>query len=423
MVKNIQAIRGMKDYLPSDIIIWQFIEEKLRQVLSSYGYNEIRLPIVEYTSLFNKAIGNITDIVEKEMYTFKDNNGESITLRPEGTAGCVRAGIEHGFLYNQQQRLWYIGPMFRYERPQKGRYRQFYQIGVESFGWQGPDIDAELIILSYRCWKVLGITEYVKLEVNSIGSLEVRNSYRRSLINFLEHHKDVLDDDCIRRMYTNPLRILDSKNPTIQKLLNYALPLSNFLDKKSHAHFDNLCTLLKNNGIKYKVNERLVRGLDYYNDTVFEWVTNNLGSQGTICGGGRYDGLVKQMGGHPTPAIGFAIGLDRLVLLLKTINKTFQPKNIIDGYIIASGKSVQCAAIQLAEKLRDSDPTVKIITNFGSNLKKQFARANKCGARIALILGEHEVQTDQVIIKDMRTGNQQILAQSEITKILQILLQ
>ena len=424
MAKNIQAIRGMNDYLPADTAIWQRIEGTLKQVLASYGYSEIRLPIVEQTPLFSRAIGEVTDVVEKEMYTFEDRNGESLTLRPEGTAGCVRAGIEHGLLYNQEQRLWYIGPMFRYERPQKGRYRQFHQMGVEVFGLQGPDVDAGLIMLTHRWWKALGIADHVELELNSIGSLDARANYRSALVAFLEQHKEVLDEDCKRRMYTNPLRVLDSKNPDIQTLLNDAPTLGEFLDEESREHFSGLCALLDDAGIKYRINQRLVRGLDYYNRTVFEWVTSSLGSQGTVCGGGRYDGLVEQLGGRATPAVGFAMGLERLVLLVQAVNPEFEPTRIVDVYVIASGQGVQSAAMQLAEKLRDADPALKLMTNFGGgNFKKQFARADKWGARIALVLGEDEVKAGQVVIKDLRTGDQQTLAQSDAAATLHTLLQ
>jgi histidyl-tRNA synthetase len=424
VAKNIQAIRGMNDYLPADTAIWQRIEGTLKQVLASYGFSEIRLPIVEQTPLFKRAIGEVTDVVEKEMYTFDDRNGESLTLRPEGTAGCVRAGIEHGLLYNQEQRLWYIGPMFRYERPQKGRYRQFHQIGAEVFGLQGPDIDAELIMMTARWWKALGISEHVSLELNSIGSLEARANYRDALVAFLEQHKDKLDEDCKRRMYSNPLRVLDSKNADIQLLLNDAPTLNEYLDEDSRAHFDGLCSLLNDAGIAYTVNQRLVRGLDYYNRTVFEWVTNSLGSQGTVCAGGRYDGLVEQLGGRATPAVGFAMGLERLVLLVQAVNPEFEPTRIVDVYVIASGQGVQSAAMQLAEKLRDADPALKLMTNFGGgNFKKQFGRADKWGARIALVLGEDEVKAGQVVIKNLSTGDQQTVAQSEAAATLRTLLQ
>ncbi|AMG59452.1 histidine--tRNA ligase [Pantoea vagans] len=424
MAKNIQAIRGMNDYLPADTALWQRIEGVLKQTLASYGYSEIRLPLVEQTPLFKRAIGEVTDVVEKEMYTFDDRNGESLTLRPEGTAGCVRAGIEHGLLYNQEQRLWYMGPMFRYERPQKGRYRQFYQIGVEVFGLQGPDIDAELIMLNARWWKALGISEHVRLELNSIGSLEARARYRDALVAFLEQHKDVLDEDCKRRMYSNPMRVLDSKNPDVQQLLNDAPQLGDYLDDESREHFSGLCALLDDEGISYTVNQRLVRGLDYYNRTVIEWVTDSLGSQGTVCGGGRYDGLVEQLGGRATPAVGFAMGMERLVLLVQAVNPEFEPTSNVDVYVIASGQGVQSAAMRLAEKLRDEAPELKLMTNFGGgNFKKQFARADKWGARVALVLGEDEVKAGQVVIKDLRRGEQQTLDQAEAAAVLRSLLQ
>lgn len=423
MAKNIQAIRGMNDYLPEETALWQRIEGTLKQVLGSYGYSEIRLPIVEQTPLFKRAIGEVTDVVEKEMYTFEDRNGESLTLRPEGTAGCVRAGIEHGLLYNQEQRLWYIGPMFRYERPQKGRYRQFHQLGAEVFGLQGPDIDAELILLTARWWKALGIAEHVKLELNSIGSLEARANYRDALVAFLEQHVEVLDEDCKRRMYSNPLRVLDSKNPEVQALLNDAPRLSEYLDEESRAHFAGLCELLAQAGIPYTVNERLVRGLDYYNRTVFEWVTTSLGAQGTVCAGGRYDGLVEQLGGRATPAVGFAMGLERLVLLVQAVNPEFKAPSAIHVYVISSGAGTQSAAMQLAEQVRDAAPQLKLMTNYGGgNFKKQITRADKWGARIALILGESEVAAQQVVVKDLRSGEQETLAQSEVAARLALML-
>ncbi|GBU11967.1 histidyl tRNA synthetase [Enterobacterales bacterium] len=415
MAKNIQAIRGMNDYLPEDTALWQKIEGILKQVLGNYGYSEIRMPIVEQTPLFKRAIGEVTDVVEKEMYSFEDRNGESLTLRPEGTAGCVRAGIEHGLLYNQEQRLWYIGPMFRYERPQKGRYRQFNQLGVEVFGLQGPDIDAELILLTARWWRALGIFEHVALELNSIGSLEARADYREALVAFLEQHKDKLDEDCKRRMYTNPLRVLDSKNPDVQVLLNDAPELADYLDPESKEHFAGLCELLEQAGIPYTVNQRLVRGLDYYNRTVFEWVTTSLGAQGTVCAGGRYDGLVEQLGGRATPAVGFAMGLERLVLLVQAVNPDFKAPSTVDAYVISSGAGTQSAAMQLAESLRDTLPELKVMTNYGGgNFKKQFARADKWGARVALVLGENEVAARQVVVKDLQSGEQETLAQSEL---------
>ncbi|WP_113632942.1 histidine--tRNA ligase [Pectobacterium peruviense] len=423
MAKNIQAIRGMNDYLPAETALWQRIENSLKQVLSGYGYNEIRLPIVEQTPLFKRAIGEVTDVVEKEMYTFDDRNGDSLTLRPEGTAGCVRAGIEHGILYNQEQRLWYVGPMFRYERPQKGRYRQFHQLGCEVFGLQGPDIDAELILMTARWWRVLGISDHVKLELNSIGSLDARARYREALVAFLEQHKDQLDEDCLRRMYTNPLRVLDTKNPQIQELLNDAPVLTDYLDDESRAHFEALGELLTQSGIPYTVNPRLVRGLDYYNRTVFEWVTTSLGAQGTVCAGGRYDGMVEQLGGHATPAVGFAMGLERLVLLVQSVNPDFKAQSGVDAYLISSGAGTQVAAMQLAEKLRDALPQLKLMTNYGGgNFKKQFARADKWDARVALVLGENEVAAGQVVVKNLSNGEQDTLAQADVASRLATLL-
>ncbi|KFD20018.1 histidyl-tRNA synthetase [Tatumella ptyseos ATCC 33301] len=419
VAKNIQAIRGMNDYLPADTALWQRIEQVLKQVLAGYGFSEIRLPIVEQTPLFKRAIGEVTDVVEKEMYTFDDRNGDSLTLRPEGTAGCVRAGIEHGLLYNQEQRLWYIGPMFRYERPQKGRYRQFHQIGAEVFGLTGPDIDAELIMMTARWWKALGIADHVSLELNSIGSLEARAAYRDALVAFLEEHKEALDDDCQRRMYSNPLRVLDSKNPDIQQLLNDAPQLGDYLDAESREHFDGLCALLDDVGIAYTVNQRLVRGLDYYNRTVFEWVTTSLGSQGTVCAGGRYDGLVEQLGGRATPAVGFAMGLERLVLLVQAVNPEFEPNRKVDVYVISSGAGVQSEAMKLAEEVRDAAPEIKLMTNFGGgNFKKQFARADKWGAKLALVLGEDEVSNQQVVIKNLSSGDQQTVNRNDVSRFL-----
>lgn len=415
MLNKIQAIRGMNDFLPTETALWQRIESVLKKTLASYGYSEIRTPIVEQTNLFKRAIGEVTDVVEKEMYTFMDRNGDSLTLRPEGTAGCVRAGIEHGLLYNQEQRLWYMGPMFRHERPQKGRYRQFHQMGVEVFGLQGPEIDAEIILLTARWWQALGIAEHVTLELNSIGSLAARANYRQALTVFLEQHKDQLDEDCKRRMHTNPLRVLDSKNQEIQQLLNKAPKLSQYLDEESKIHFAGLCQLLDAAGISYILNERLVRGLDYYNRTVFEWVTTSLGAQGTVCAGGRYDGLVAELGGHPTPAIGFGMGLERLVLLVQAVNPEVTALKPVNVYLISSGEGTQSAAMTLAESIRDSAPQVRLMTNYaGGNFKKQFARADKWGAEIALVLGEKEVAGGQVLLKDLRNGEQEVVRQSDV---------
>lgn len=414
MAKTIQAIRGMNDCLPTDSPLWQKVEGTVKKVVSAYGYSEVRMPIVEQTHLFSRAIGEVTDVVEKEMYTFEDRNGDSLTLRPEGTAGCVRSGIENGLLYNQEQRLWYIGPMFRHERPQKGRYRQFHQVGVEVFGLNGPDVDAELIMMTARLWRELGIHEHVRLELNSIGSLEARANYRDALVAYLEQHQDVLDDDCKRRMYTNPLRVLDSKNKDIQAILGDAPKLSDFLDEESKQHFSGLCELLDAAGIEYQVNQRLVRGLDYYNRTVFEWITESLGAQGTVCGGGRYDGLVEQLGGKPTPAVGFAMGLERLVLLLETL-EIDDVRRPVDVYLVTAGEGTMVAGMKLAEQLREAVPNLRIMTHFGGgNFKKQFKRADKVGAVVALVLGENEVAEGTVVVKDLTGGEQNTLAQNDV---------
>jgi len=426
--KKIQSVRGMNDYLPEDTAVWQRVEKIIKGVVESYGYREIRTPVLEQTPLFKRAIGEVTDVVEKEMYTFSDRerDGEEVTLltmRPEGTAGCVRAGIEHGILHNQEQRLWYIGPMFRHERPQKGRYRQFHQMGLEVFGLQGPDIDAELILLTARWWRELGIAEHVKLELNSIGSLDARARYRDALVAFLEQHKDKLDEDCKRRMYSNPLRVLDSKNQQVQALLNDAPELADYLDDESREHFSGLCKLLEAAGISYTINQRLVRGLDYYNRTVFEWVTTSLGAQGTVCAGGRYDGLVEQLGGRATPAVGFAMGLERLVLLVQAVNPEFTADPVVDIYLVASGQDTQSAALNLAERVRDDVPGVKLMTNHGGgNFKKQFARADKWGARVALVLGESEVADHTVVVKDLHSGEQTTVAQDSVAAHLHTLL-
>ncbi|UNH29756.1 histidine--tRNA ligase [Moellerella wisconsensis] len=417
MGKNIQAIRGMNDYLPADTRVWQKIEETLKSILRGYGFSEIRTPIVEHTPLFRRAIGEVTDVVEKEMYTFNDRNEESLTLRPENTAGCVRAGIEHGLLYNQEQRLWYFGPMFRYEKPQKGRYRQFHQMGAEVFGLAGPDIDAEIIMMTARWWRALGIAEHVTLELNSIGSVEARASYRDALVEFLEQHKESLDEDCQRRMYTNPLRVLDSKNVGVQQLLNDAPKLFDYLDDESKQHFEGLCALLDAAGITYRINQRLVRGLDYYNRTVFEWVTTALGAQGTVCAGGRYDGMVAQLGGHSTPAVGFAMGMERMVLLVQEVNPEFTADTAVaDVYFASFGTDSKPAVLLLAEKIRDEMPSLRLMTNHGGgNFKKQLSRADKHGAKVALILGEDEIREGQVTVKDLRNGQQNTIAQHDIT--------
>ncbi|WP_265469240.1 histidine--tRNA ligase [Haemophilus parainfluenzae] len=401
MAKNIQAIRGMNDCSPTESPLWQWIEGQVRQILSSYGYSEVRMPIVESTPLFARAIGEVTDVVSKEMYTFWDND-EQLTLRPEGTAGCVRAAIEHGWIYNNEQRLWYMGPMFRHERPQKGRYRQFHQAGVEVFGIATPEIDAELIILTARLWKALGIDQHVSLQLNSIGSLEARANYRSALVAFLENHQDLMSEEEKERLVKNPLRILDTKNQALQDVLDGAPKLLDYLDDESREHFAQLCGLLDAVGIQYEINPKLVRGLDYYNKTVFEWVTSALGAQGTVCGGGRYDGLVEQLGGHATSGVGFAMGLERLVLLVQEVNKSIPVKSAVDIYVVYQGEGTTLAAFQLAEKLRSELPHLSTMLHCsGGNFKKQFKRADKSGATLALVLGESEVQTNQVVVKHL----------------------
>ena len=407
MAKNIQAIRGMNDCSPTESPLWQWIEGQVRQILSSYGYSEVRMPIVESTPLFARAIGEVTDVVSKEMYTFWDND-EQLTLRPEGTAGCVRAAIEHGWIYNNEQRLWYMGPMFRHERPQKGRYRQFHQAGVEVFGIATPEIDAELIILTARLWKALGIDQHVSLQLNSIGSLEARANYRSALVAFLENHQDLMSEEEKERLVKNPLRILDTKNQALQDVLDGAPKLLDYLDDESREHFAQLCGLLDAVGIQYEINPKLVRGLDYYNKTVFEWVTSALGAQGTVCGGGRYDGLVEQLGGHATSGVGFAMGLERLVLLVQEVNKSIPVKSAVDIYVVYQGEGTTLAAFQLAEKLRSELPHLSTMLHCsGGNFKKQFRRADKSGATLALVLGESEVQNNQVVVKHLLGAEEQ----------------
>ncbi|MBQ4829606.1 histidine--tRNA ligase [Alteromonas sp. MMG017] len=408
MAKTIQAIRGMNDCLPEVSGTWQKVESVLRQVVASYGYQEIRTPIVESTDLFKRSIGEVTDIVEKEMYTFEDRNGDSLTLRPEGTASTVRAGNEHGLLYNQQQRLWYMGPMFRHERPQKGRYRQFHQFGVETYGLDGPDIDLEVILLSARLWKAFGIEKHVTLQINSLGSNEARQAYRETLIGYLKERADKLDEESLRRLESNPLRVLDSKNPNVQAAIADAPSLLDHLDEESKTHFDNLCERLTQAGIAFEINPRLVRGLDYYNRTVFEWVTESLGSQGTVCAGGRYDGLVEQLGGKATPAVGFAMGMERLVLLLTTLSEDALDSSSADVYVTAMGDDAQAYALEVSEHLRDTLPNVRVMMHCGGgNFKKQLKRADKTGASFALLLGSQEMQSREVAVKPLRDGQEQ----------------
>ncbi|OWV28572.1 histidine--tRNA ligase [Halomonas campaniensis] len=408
-VKKIQAIRGMNDLLPSDSPRWQFFEAKVRQLMLRYGFNEIRTPIVEQTALFARSIGEVTDIVEKEMYTFDDRNSESLTLRPEGTASCVRAAMEHGLLYNQTQRLWYQGPMFRYERPQKGRYRQFHQIGVETFGFDGPDIDAEVILLSARLWQELGLMEHVTLELNSLGSSEARAAYRDTLVAYFEQHLDILDEDSKRRLTSNPLRILDSKNPAMAEMLDAAPQLMDHLDDESREHFEQLTKMLEAAGIRYVINPRLVRGLDYYCRTVFEWTTTALGSQGTVCAGGRYDGLVEQLGGKPTPAVGFAMGIERLILLLDTLELI--PEGALGGcdvYLLPMDDSATTAAITLAEQLRGELPELRLQLHCGGgSFKSRIKKADKSSASIAILLGEDEINQQSATVKFLRDDREQ----------------
>lgn len=423
-MKKIQAIRGMNDLLPADSPAWQYVEATVADILQRYGYQEIRFPILESTDLFKRSIGEVTDIVEKEMYTFDDRNGDSVTLRPEGTACCVRACEEHGLLYNQTQRLWYMGPMFRYERPQKGRYRQFHQIGVETFGMDGPDIDAEILLLSARILRELGVAEFVTLQLNSLGDAQSRAAYKEALVAYLEIHKDKLDADSLRRLTTNPLRILDSKEASTQALLDNAPVLLDYLDETSRTHFEQLKALLDAGGVSYTINPRLVRGLDYYGKTAFEWVTDKLGAQSTVCAGGRYDNLVEQLGGKSTPAVGFGIGLERLVLLVQAVEAMPQGlEQIADVYVVAVG-NVQEAALQLAEKIRTELPVLRVVNNCGGgNFKNQLKRADKSTADVALILGEDEVSKGVVAVKFLRQENsqQQIMPLSEIVNFLQTL--
>jgi len=399
---KIQAIRGMNDLLPDQTGIWQYLESCVKHTLDQYGYREIRMPIVEQTELFKRSIGEVTDIVEKEMYTFEDRNGDSLTLRPEGTACCVRAAEQHGLLFNQTQRLWYAGPMFRHERPQKGRYRQFHQIGVECFGFRGPDIDAELILMTARLWRTLGIEKHVNLEINTLGLPEERARYKADLVAFLEQDLDALDEDSRRRLSSNPMRILDSKNESTQQRLQSAPKLMDYLGDASRAHFDELLAVLDQAGVAYQVNPGLVRGLDYYTNTVFEWVTSSLGAQGTVCAGGRYDGLVAQLGGKPTPGVGFAMGMERLVLMLEALECV--PKAVqdtVDVFIVASGQGTTEAAFRLAESLRDHSGLRVLQNAGGGSFKSQFKKADKSGARFALVLGENEAASGQVIIKPL----------------------
>ncbi len=407
MEKKFQAIRGMHDLLPEETSLWQNIEKHIRETVSCFGYQEIRMPILESTHLFKRSIGEITDIVEKEMYSFSDRNGDSLSLRPEGTASCVRAAIEHGLLYNQTQRLWYQGPMFRHERPQKGRYRQFFQVGVEAFGMSGPDIDVELIQLTSELWKRLGINQ-LKLHLNTLGSNSERLIYKSRLVEYLRDNQSKLDEDSLRRLKSNPMRVLDSKNPEIQDLIKNAPSIISFLGDDSKQHFDFICETLGLLGISFTIDPYLVRGLDYYSNTVFEWKTDLLGSQGTICAGGRYDGLVAQLGGQETPAIGFALGMERLISIVKKIGKDISTTSL-DAYFIVVGSEAKKQSFAISQELRDKIPEIKLIINCGNaSLKSQFKKADKSGAMYALIIGDDELKNNEIGIKSLRDNEQQI---------------
>ena len=405
MSKTIQAVRGMNDILPADAALWEFFEDTVADWLRAYGYTQIRTPIVESTDLFVRSIGEVTDIVEKEMYSFEDRlNGEQLTLRPEGTASCVRAVIQHNLLYNAPQRLWYKGPMFRHERPQKGRYRQFHQVGVEALGFAGPDMDAEHIVMTARLWKLLGLDD-VALEINTLGSLEARARYRSRLISYFEGHADVLDEDAKRRLHSNPLRILDSKNPAMQAIIEAAPKLTEDLDEESRKHFEELQEMLIAASVPFRINPRLVRGLDYYNATVFEWVTTRLGAQGTVCAGGRYDSLIEQIGGKSAPACGFAMGVERLLALLQ--EQSFVPPALMpDAYMLHLGEQADRMAILAAEQLRDSGLSV-VLHCGGGSFKSQMKKADASGARYAVIIGDDEAAAGEVSIKPLRTSGEQ----------------
>lgn len=409
----------MNDVLPADTPRWQLIEHAFTSLMDAYGYDEIRMPIVEMTELFKRSIGEVTDIVEKEMYTFDDRNGDSLSLRPEGTAGCVRAAIQNGLLHNQTQKLWYAGPMFRHERPQKGRYRQFHQLGVEVFGMDGPDIDAEIIMVTARLWKQLALGDKVRLQLNSLGSSEARLSYRDKLIEYFSARQDQLDEDSQRRLHSNPLRILDSKNPDMRQLIDAAPKLNEHLDEASQAHFTRLCGMLDDAGIRYEINPCLVRGLDYYNRTVFEWVTSELGAQGTVCAGGRYDGLVEQLGGKATPAVGFALGMERLVALLDDVfvNSAVHGPH---AYLVMQGEEAERAGRMLGEQLRDGLPGLRLIVHAGGgSIKSQMKKADKSNAQVALILADDELRQQSVTIKYLREAReQQTIPQTSLAKVL-----
>ena len=402
-----RAIRGMNDILPEVSATWRYLESVVCEIAQSYGYSEIRLPLLEYTELFKRSIGAETEIVEKEMYTFLDRNGESLTLRPEATAGMVRAGISNGLFHNQKQKLWTAGPMFRYEKPQKGRYRQFHQFDVEAIGYDGPDVDAELIIMCSRLWQRLGMSK-LKLEINSLGVPDSRRRYRKTLVEYFSGVKNQLDEDSIRRLEQNPLRILDSKNPDMQAIVAAAPVMLDFLDDESAEHFAGLKRLLDSAGVRYTVNPHLVRGLDYYTRTVFEWATDALGSQGAVCSGGRYDGLVEKLGGRATPAIGWAMGIERFVALYEACGGVAPPMHA-DVYIVAVGDGTAERAFAVAEALRDGIPAIRVEMNLGGgSFKVQLKRADKSNAQFALIIGEQELADERIGIKPLRSTDEQV---------------
>ncbi|MDF1646043.1 MAG: histidine--tRNA ligase [Legionellaceae bacterium] len=416
MSERIQAIRGMNDVLPEASYGWRFLERTFSDCATAYGYREFRTPYLESTALFKRSIGEVTDIVEKEMYTFSDRNGESVTLRPEGTAGCVRAAIEHSLLREGVQKFWYAGPMFRHEKPQKGRYRQFQQLGLEVFGAAGVGIELELIALSVRFLKALGLISTVKLQINTLGTVEERYHYRERLVTYLSAHQDKLDDESKKRLLRNPLRILDSKNPDMQALIQNAPQLMDSLTDESQAHFEAFCRGLDALDIAYEINPRLVRGLDYYEHTVFEWVTTELGSQAAVCAGGRFDKLVEQLGGAPTPAVGFAMGLERLLLLVSARDASKLVAPALTAYVMAVDDSAVVQAIHLAETIREKMPSWRLLVHTtGGRFKSQFKKADKSGARLALILGEEEVAHQKVSIKDLRgAAAQQCVSEADV---------
>lgn len=425
MAQTIQAVRGMNDILPPETSLWQHAEFLIRRTFQSHGFQEIRFPIVEKTELFKRSIGEVTDIVEKEMYTFLDRNEESLTLRPEGTASVVRAVLENGLIHNQTQRLWYMGPYFRYEKPQKGRYRQFHQCAAEVFGLEGPDIDAALILMSAEMLEKLGIKDFCKLQINTLGTQKSRQVYREHLVNYFTKHKSALDNDSLKRLERNPLRILDSKNPLLKELIEHAPKLTDYLDEESQQHFHLLQDYLIHLGLNFEINPRLVRGLDYYNKTVFEWVTEKLGAQATVCAGGRYDSLVGHLGGKPTPALGFAAGMERIILLMQQENPHFSGENSLHAYLITDSDAAYIAGLKLANYLRNKCHGLRILTHAGGGtIKNQFKKADKSGAQYAIIIGEHELNTHSVSLKNLREDiPQQTLFQDELAEYFKIKIQ